>query len=336
MEERKMSDVHLRNDMRFTTAEDGKRLEEPHMLSRVENRRLGKTLACMALLILPAVLNGCVFYIEHLVPHHGNVGDRVALRNPAAIDYVPIPLQVLFNTTVAESIVRQRAEEIVVEIPADLGGNVLISVWLGDLPISNILSFEVDTQPIQHRILGFGDSLMGPWAFHHAILDNMLNDHVGPSLVINEGKAGETLAEGAARFPEVLSTHAGLQYVYILQGANDIHDEKNTPIGEMLASLDQMVNQATAHSIYPILLTLPPRTGGALLKDQTWPTTEDWNDALRGYIIANNIDHVDLYQAFLAQPDWESFLDDDGLHLIAEGHEFIGELMYSAIAPLLN
>jgi lysophospholipase L1-like esterase len=285
---------------------------------------------------LPVILNGCVFQIDYLVPLHANVGDRIALRNPAGGDFVPLPWQVLFDITMTETIIRQSPEEIVVEIPPGLEGAVRVTVWLGSLPVSNIKLLTVDTEPIVHRVLAFGDSLVGPWAFHPSILDTLLNENIGPSLVINEGKAGETLSEGAQRLAEVLSTHKGVQYIYILQGANDVYDGTNTPIGEMLVALDQMMALARTHSLYPILLTVPPRTRTALLNDQTWPTTEDWNDALRGYAIANGIDWVDLYQAFVAQPDWESFLQEYGLHLTAEGNEFIADTMYSAVAPLLE
>ena len=176
---------------------------------------------------------------------------------------------------------------------------------------------------------------MGPWVYHTDRLDAMLNENVGPSLVINEGKAGEILSEGTQRLGHVLSIHSGVEYIYILEGANDVSDGTNTPIGQMLASLEQMMDQASTHSLYPILVTVPPRTRQALLYDQTWPTTEDWNDALRNYAFANGIYWVDMHQAFVTQPGWESFLDENGLHLTAEGQEFVAEVLYSAVTPLL-
>jgi lysophospholipase L1-like esterase len=96
-----------------------------------------------------------------------------------------------------------------------------------------------------------------------------------------------------------------------------------------------MMDQVSTHSLYPILVTVPPRTRQALLFDQSWPTTEDWNDALRNFASANGIQWVDLYQAFVTQPGWESFLNEDGLHLNPEGQEFVAEVMYSAVVPLL-
>jgi len=225
--------------------------------------------------------------------------------------------------------------EIVVEVPPGLQGEVNVSVWLGMFMVSNIRPFRVDTEPIVYRILAFGDSLVGPWVYHTHILDTLLNENIGPSLVINEGKAGETLSEGAQRLGQVLSIHSGVEYMYILEGANDVSDGTNTPIGQMLTSLEQMMDEAITHSLYPILLTVPPRTRQALLYDQTWPTTEDWNDALRTYAIGNGIDWVDLHQAFVTQPGWESFLDENGLHLTPEGQQFVAEVLYSAVTPLL-
>lgn len=249
-------------------------------------------------------------------------------------------MEVLFANTAPQSIfiqsvVSQNPNEIVVEIPPGLGGEVRVSVSLGLFPASNIKPFRVDTEPIVYRILAFGDSQVGPWVYHTRMLDTMLNENVGPSLVINEGKFGETLSEGSQRLGDVLSLHSGVEYIYILQGANDVSDERNTPIGQMLASVEQMMDQASTHSLYPILVAVPPRTRQALLADQTWPTTEDWNEALGDYALTNGIDWVDLHQAFVTQPGWESFLDEEGLHLTTAGQEFVAEVLYSAVTPLL-
>lgn len=305
------------------------------MACRARPRVAARILACIAVLAVPVTLSGCIFYIDHLVPNHANGGDRLVLRNPEGTEPLPSQLRVRFATTVPRYILSQNPNEIVVEIPPGLAGEVQVSVWLGAFPVSNFKPFLVDTEPIIYRILAFGDSLVGPWVYHTNRLDAMLNDNVGPSLVINEGKAGEILSEGSQRLGHVLSIHSGVEYIYILQGANDVSDETDTPIGQMLASLEQMMDQASTHSLYPILVTLPPRTRQALLYDQTWPTTEDWNDALRNYAFTNGIDWVDLHQAFLSQPGWESFLDEVGLHLTPEGQEFVAEVLYSAVAPIL-
>jgi len=306
------------------------------MVWRAHTRIAARTLAWIALLTLPATLSGCIFYIDHLVPHHANVGDRLVLRNPDGAEPLPSQLKVQFANTWPQSILSRNPKEILVEIPPGLEGEVRVSVRLGLFLVSNIKPFRVDTEPIVYRILAFGDSLVGPWVYHTHMLDTMLNENVGPSLVINEGVAGETLSEGALRLGDVLSTHSGVEYIYILEGANDVSDETNTPVGQMLAALEQMMDQASTHSLYPILLTVPPRTREALLHDQTWPTIEDWNNVLRNYAMANGIDWVDLHQALVTQPGWESFLDEFGLHLTPEGQEFVAEVMYSAVAPLLE
>lgn len=132
------------------------------------------------------------------------------------------------------------------------------------------------------------------------MLDTMLNENVGPSPVIKERKAGETLFEGARRLGEVLSPHSGVEFLYILQGANDVSGENNTPLGEMLAAPEQMLDLPSAHSITPIL---------------------PW---------------VDLYQAFAAQPDWESFLNEGALHLSEQGQEFVAQVMYPVVTSLLE
>lgn len=305
------------------------------MVYRAHLRIAARTLAWIALVTLPAALSGCIFYIDHLVPPHANEGDRLVLRNPEGTEPLPSQLKVRFATTVPRYILSQNPNEIVVEIPPGIEGEVPVSVWLGVFLVSNLKPFLVDAEQIVYRILAFGDSLVGPWVYHTNMLDVLLNENVGPSLVINEGKPGEILSEGAQRLGHVLSIHSGVEYIYILEGANDVSDDTNTPIGQMLASLEQMMDQASAHSLYPILVAVPPRTRQALLHDQTWPTTEDWNDALRNYAFANGIDWVDLHQAFVTQPGWESFLDENGLHLTIAGQEFVAEVLYSAVTPLL-
>jgi lysophospholipase L1-like esterase len=303
------------------------------------SERLGRecrALACWVLVGWTAGLSGCLFQIEHLVPDHANVGDRIVLRNPYGTEPLQSPLSVLFANVMIESIVRQSAQEIVVEIPAGLEGKVAVSVWLSSLPVSNIADFQVDSQPILHRIIAYGDSLVGPWAYHPQILDGMLNQSVGPSLVINEGKAGETVSEGARRLEEVLSTHIGVRFLYFLEGANDVSDSRNSPIPAMLSALDDMVDLAAAYAVRPILVTLPPKTRHALLIDRVPPTTEDWNHALREYALFNGIDWIDLHQAFVSRPDWESLLLEDGLHLSPEGQVFVAETVYSGLTLLLE
>ena len=305
------------------------------MVCRARLRIAARILVWTTLLTLPGALNGCIFYIDHFVPHHANEGDRLVLRNPERTEPLPSELRVRFGTTVPRYMVSYNPNEIVVEVPPGVEGEVGVSVWLGVFPVSNIKSFRVDTEPILYRILAFGDSLVGPWVYHTHMLDTMLNENIGPSVVVNEGKAGETLSQAPQRLDHVLSIHTGVEYIYILEGANDVSDNNNTPIGLMLDGLEEMVDQADMHSLYPILVTVPPRTRQALLFDQSWPTTEDWNDALRNFAFVNGIWWVDLYQAFVSQPGWESFLDEDGLHLTPEGQEFVAEVMYSAVTPLL-
>ncbi len=290
----------------------------------------------LVLLFSSATFTGCSFYIDSVVPHHANAGDRIALRSlVGANQRLPVHLEVLFGTTRTDSIIRQDLNEVIVEIPAELSGEVRVSLWVGLFLVSNIRPFQVDTVPIVYRILAFGDSHVGPWTYHTHMLDTMLNQHIGPSLVINEGKAGETISEGSQRLGDVLSIHDGIEFIYILEGANDVTDDKNTPLGQMIRALEGMIFEANARSLRPILVTVPPRTRDALLHDQTPPTTEDWNAALRSYAIAGGIEWVDLYQAMVLQPGWEAFLDDYGLHLTPEGQEFAANLIYSAIAPLL-
>lgn len=295
-----------------------------------------RALAFVILVSLPGILGGCVIYIDHLVPHHGNAGDRLAVRTADGTEPLSDYHHVMFSSIPSGLTLRRTAGEVVVVVPDGLDGEIPVSVWAGLVLVSNIKSFRVDTEPIVYRILGFGDSLMGPWAYHTRILDRMLNENVGPSLVINEGKAGETLSEGAQRLGEVLSTHDGVKYIYILEGANDVADSHNTPLGEMLSALDQMMDLASAYSVEPILLTVPPRTGTALSYDRTWPKTEDWNDALRNYAILNGFEWFDLHQAFLSQPGWESLLAPDGLHLSDEGQAFVAQVMYPVVASLLD
>ncbi len=306
------------------------------MLPCAHRRWIGRAMLWMVLFAFPGILGGCVFFIDHLVPAHGNVGDRMALRNPRGSDPLPSGLEVLFSAIQSQSVLRESPDEIVVEVPPGILGKVQVSVWLGFYLVSNVKPFLVDAEPIDYRILAYGDSLVGPWVYHAQMLDTLLNQNVGPSVVINEGKAGEILSEGLQRLSDVLSIHSGVNYLYVLEGANDVADRNNTPLAQMLASLDKMMDLANFYAITPFIVTVPPRTRSALLEDQTPPTTEDWNHALRLYALSNGIELVDLYQAFVAQPGWESFLEDFGLHLTEEGQEFVAEVVYSAIAPLLD
>ncbi len=287
-------------------------------------------------LILAAGAHGCLFRIERFVPEHGNSGDLVALRDADGARALPEDLFVLFGGWPSPRIPFQSPVEIVAEIPGQARGVVPVSVWHGLQIISNVKAFQIDTVPLQYHILAFGDSLVGPWIRHPQMLDEMLNEDVAPCVVINEGNAGEVLAKGAERLPHVLAVHEPLEVLYILQGANDVTDATNTPLDDMLAALQEMLALAETHSIRPILLTLPPRTRNALAEDQMSPTTEEWNDLLRAFTVENQIDLVDIYQAFVAEPDWESLLVEDGLHFNEEGQRLVAETVYAAMVPLLQ
>ncbi len=295
-------------------------------------------ISCLLTLCLGLFQTGCVS-IETVVPHHANVGDKIAIRDHDKFIPLDIDLYAMFGAVLggvkSSSVFMHDERQLVVTVPDGLAGATQVSIWSNGSMISSPVPFQVDTVPIEVRILAYGDSLVSN-AFHPQLLDNMLNENVRPSLVINEGLASETLQGGAMRLETVLSIHNGVQYIYILEGTNDVSDYRNTPIETMLTSLNQMINIAHNAGISVLLATIPPRKDPYLLYDQTSPTTEEWNAALSAYADTNGIQLVDLHGAFMAEPDWESLLHEDGLHFSREGWNFVANELYSIYLPLLQ
>lgn len=301
----------------------------------VEACGLFRLLACAALASLFHLQAGCIS-IETLVPSHGNTGDRVALRDLDGQIPLSGEIRVSFGILKTDATVLRTREQVVVPVPPGVQGTVPVTLWVNGSLASNSRTFRVDPEPITLRILAFGDSLVGPTCYHPEVLDQLLNESVGHALVINEGRYGETIQQGTERLPTVLDIHSGLGYLYLLEGANDLHDWKNTPLADMRTCLRQMIHQAEGASVRPVLLTLPPRTRQALLDDRTPPTTEQWNAALRQMAAEDNIACADLYEAFLAEPDWETLLLEDGLHMSEPGWNLAAQVLYDLFLLLLR
>ncbi len=300
-------------------------------------------LCCLVSAWLGTSQTGCIL-VDTVVPHHANVGEKIVLRTRGIPIHLSGELYAKFDngdlyalprTGPFSSVIEHDQNQLEITVPSGIEGETVISLWSGDSLVSSPFPFRIDTVPYDVRILAFGDSLVRN-AFHSHLLDKMLNREICPALVINEGLGGETLQEGALRLETVLSFHKGVGYIYLLEGANDISDNRNTPIGTMIASLAQMIDLIQDAGIHPIVMTTPPRSGPSLENDQTSPTTEEWNRELISYSAAHGIQLVDLYGAFVAEPAWESLLSKDGLHLSKTGWELTAEKLYAAFSPLLQ
>ncbi len=290
--------------------------------------------SCLLALSLGLLTTGCLS-IDAVVPYHANVGDKVAIRDYDL--FIPLGTELFaeFGDTRSSSVFMHDERQLVVTVPEGLHGNTEVSIWSNGSLISSPAPFRVDTVPIDVRILAYGDSLIMD-SYHPKTLDTMLNADGIQALVINEGWSGETLQGGAMRIETILSIHDGVDYMYIIEGTNDVTDQNNTPISEMLTSLDQMIGIAQDAEISVLLTTVPPRTGPSLLKDQTSPTVEEWNAELLTYAGTNGIQVLDLYAVFMADPDWESLLHEDGIHFTKRGWDLVAAELYSVYSPLLQ
>jgi len=286
------------------------------------------------ILTLIIISVGCID-LDRVIPEHSNSGDRVTVEDWDGSIPTEGNVQLRFGPTSAQSIYIWEPSRVVVTVPQGLSGSAPISLWVNGKMVSNVLRFIVDVTPLVYRILAFGDSLVGPTAWYPQELDTLLNNSEGPAQVINAGESGETIQEGAARFSSTLLIYDHAGFVFIEEGANDVTDTANTPLPLMETALDQMVQTARSHGVTPLIMTLPPRTRAALLIDQTPPTTQDWNQSIRDYALATGTLLIELYDAILSQPEWESLLDEGGLHLSTAGNEFVANYLYQLFLPLL-
>lgn len=177
-----------------------------------------------------------------------------------------------------------------------------------------------------------GNSITDNWAYFHP--DFFTENHF-----CGRGIGGQTSAQMLVRFTaDVINLHP--KAVVIMAGTNDVaHNDYYVEFDHVVENIVAMCDLAKAHSIIPIICSIPPCSKFPWKPeiDNPGQTIVDLNKILKDYADANGIVYVDFHAAFadenLGLP--KSF-SDDGCHPNPESYFPMEEMVMTAIEQILK
>lgn len=194
-----------------------------------------------------------------------------------------------------------------------------------------IISFPFAAETAQAaNIICFGDSITSGYGSttggYPPKLDQLLQEHGKPALIINSSIPGERTPEGANRLAEVLKTSRA-DIMLIMEGTNDVR--RGLSLGTTQRNLDAIIKQAKAAGVVPIVATLTPSNQGKSPK----LIPAKWNPMIKSLAAENKVILSDHYQKILK--DWTKSTVD-GIHPNDDGYTLIAQIWYETIADLIS
>lgn len=145
--------------------------------------------------------------------------------------------------------------------------------------------------------------------------------------VSNFGVAGESAANGAKRFPNVIA-NARPDVVLLLEGANDLSALGLAAFSSAVAAVESMAKEARFRNARVFIATLPPpRPGGR--NTITPSTVQQYNARLASIAAGERAVLVDLYGPMLSGVNM--YIGDDGMHPTELGYQKMADIFYAAI-----
>ena len=288
-------------------------------------------LFCLALISVVG-LAGCLpqMEIENIEPDSSNVGDIVVIQG-----YGFGPGQgastVLFPSGRTAGILSWSNFEIAAVVPQGVPFGqlrVTVNMMEADVPQFDSSLLLVEADPIQYRILAFGDSITSgvgtPFGGYTYYLENVLDTQEGSTVVINAGEGAELTSEGLERFESTLTKWNDLQTVLLLEGTNDVTDLSGAgPLESIVGHLRDMIHIARDdHGLQLVLGTLLPRVDS--IGDQESPTTNELVVAIRDLAVEEDVLLADHYQYFVEMEQWENYFLDT-LHPNDQGYQALAD-----------
>jgi lysophospholipase L1-like esterase len=195
------------------------------------------------------------------------------------------------------------------------------------------------------RFLAFGDSITeGVVSLAPSILRRLDAPHSYPSLVqgmlgmrytaqeivvLNRGIAGERLARGRQRLPDVLDDDRP-DVLLLLEGINNL---RNVDTDELTSDLRSMIQTAQRRGVVVLVAELLPISDEREARPSirgTQAGIRAFNEEIRRLSRQFGLgEAVDLYTPFVENP---SLLGMDGLHPTEAGYVRIAEIFFAAIA----
>lgn len=182
------------------------------------------------------------------------------------------------------------------------------------------------------EVVFMGNSITDNWAYFHP-------DFFSENHFCGRGIGGQTSAQMLVRFTaDVINLHP--KAVVIMAGTNDVaHNDYYVEFDHVVENIVAMCDLAKAHSIIPIICSIPPCSKFPWRPeiDNPGQTIVDLNKILKDYADANGIVYVDFHAAFadenLGLP--KSF-SDDGCHPNPESYFPMEEMVMTAIEQILK
>jgi lysophospholipase L1-like esterase len=168
-------------------------------------------------------------------------------------------------------------------------------------------------------------------AYPAALKRKLDAEYTAQSIAVqNQGLSRETAADGVGRLGALLS-RSSYEVLLLLDGANDLVDTGPAPVQAAIAAMRAMVQMGKARGMKVFLATLPPQNPNGCCPNRSfaWSLVVPYNDGLRALAASENIQLIDVYQAF--NGDITTLVDIDGLHPTPAGYERIADEFYKAI-----
>ncbi len=182
------------------------------------------------------------------------------------------------------------------------------------------------------EVVFMGNSITDNWAYFHP-------DFFSENHFCGRGIGGQTSAQMLVRFTaDAINLHP--KAVVIMAGTNDVaHNDYYVEFDHVVENIVAMCDLAKAHSIIPIICSIPPCSKFPWRPeiDNPGQTIVDLNKILKDYADANGIVYVDFHAAFadenLGLP--KSF-SDDGCHPNPESYFPMEEMVLETIEQVLK
>lgn len=148
----------------------------------------------------------------------------------------------------------------------------------------------------------------------------------------NAGVGEDTTARGRDRIDMVLDSGTYTTLIVML-GTNDMIQHLTIP-DQSIDNIRYIVDAASARQMRILLCTIPPRNDKELFVVAAFAKTLDYNERLRVLADAEGLTLIDVYPAFMNDPDGYIYLLEErndavssGCHPNPEGHALIAGLM---------
>jgi lysophospholipase L1-like esterase len=147
--------------------------------------------------------------------------------------------------------------------------------------------------------------------------------------VVNAGVPGEVASvDGRARLGSEIDRHHP-EVLLLMEGTNDL---LTLAPDQVIAALDDMIQEAKQKQVQVFLATIPPQRPGGR-RDAVAATIPSLNDQIRALALTRDVYLVDVYQPIAANL---SLIGQDDLHLTPEGYEVMAQTWFEAIIAALD